>query len=889
VYPVFVDPTFSATPSARNSYKSSGAQYVGQLHVGNTRESNKNVYWRAIASFNYAGLPAGKFIHTAQVGVGRVSGATTAQAGRVRHSSGSCYTCIGADVAGYTLSTGWADTTGWGVSQRIASGHRPVWMISGSEGSAYSHKRVDADFWVTYYDYASPSFAAGSPADGAVATTLTPTLKMSSTNPTGQPQAYHFRITTEQNGGQLVYQSPESTSLQTIVPEGTLKPNTKYYWRAYTRGGWDGHLGQSTLRSTGARSFTTKDVALPAFAGGAPGNPVTESPQTITTLTPQMRVDKVAGAAGVGMMYEFSVGTGGDGKSGAVVTSGWVTPGTDGVARWQVPAGSLNDGGLYTWTVHSKDAAGEVNRFGWTRQFKTDLRLGSDGPSPFDAAGPVTVNLANGNANLSFASPTVNTVGGPMGMSFAYNSQEVTHANLGLTGQYYLAPKKPDGSAAVLPADFTFQESNLRLVRNDPSVRFEWLGDSPADAIPADQFMARWSGYLTLPESLREGGSGSSKPIRFGIRRDDGAKLWVGNEPPAAPLIDAWTTSAVTVTWTPTAKSYSMSALPFQLEYFERSGHAISQLWYEVDGVQKQVPPDWFSKKVPTLPAGWSASAPIAGDATRWVSAKVTESAVVLTELGGTTYMYQRRGAGGFTPPAGSYGVVSLDGQGRVVFTDEDGTVHQFTKEGRLETTTSPADAGKPAAPVIARDARGVVTSVTDPAPGGRQVTFTYQNSAQTACPERAGAGFAKAPVDMLCVIDYPDTTQTRLFYNTDRHLAAIEDPGAELTLFGYPEQGLLGLVRDSIANDVLPISDVPAAQDPASTRIVYGTHDGRVTVSSVTFPAGDGATGTRLGREYVYDTPQQGSTRVLVTGASELTSHAEYDAAWRQTAEVSA
>ncbi|WP_248153014.1 PA14 domain-containing protein, partial [Microbacterium aoyamense] len=890
VFPLYVDPTFAVSPTSRQSFKSNGAQYVGQLHVGNTRESNTNVMWRGLSTFDYNGLPSGKFIHTAQVGIGYVSGATTAQPGWVFSTDGACFACLGVPVTTYSLGTGWTDSTGWGVSQRIADGVRPLWYLSGNEeGSVYSHKRVESDFWVTYYDYALPSFGTNSPANAATGVTLTPLLTMTATNPTSGASVnptYFFRVSTP--GNEIVYESPESSSLQAEVPEGELKPNTTYIWRAYVRGAWDGHLGQSTLRSTGPRTFTTKAVAMPDVASGEPGNPVTELPPTVTTLTPKMKVDQVPGTAGVGLKYEFRVTSGADGKTGAVVTSGWESPAADGSVTWDVPPGSLQDGGLYTWTVNTKDAANEKNLFGWTKRFKVDLRLGEGGPSPTDDAGPVTVNLASGNATLSFASPTVATVGGPMGMSFTYNSQEVPHANRGLKGEYYLAPKKTDGTPATVPGDFTFVSDNLRLVRTDPSVRFAWRGESPADAIPADQFMARWTGFLTLPRELRESdNSAQSKPIKFGVRRDDGARLWIGDL--ATPLVNAWTTSTATITWS-SPKKFDMKALGFKLDYFERSGHAISELWYQVEGgTEKQVPPDWFTKEVPILPAGWGTSTPIAGDATRWVSASTSESAVILKEQGGKSYTYTRKSAGGFTPPPGSFSVVSLDGDGRVVLTDEDGTVHQFSREGRIETSTAPGDIHKPAAPIMAWDSRGIVESLTDPAPGGRQVTFTYQNAALNACPTRSGDDFMPAPVDMLCVIAYPGGARTELFYNGDTHLAAIADPGGELTMFGYRKGGLLSHIRDSVANDVLPRTDALAESDvdAASTHIVYEDEpfEGRFRVKNVTLPAPDGLNAERTAREYAYE---PGMTHVQIIGAPDHTSTAEYDAAWRQTAVIS-
>lgn len=79
VYPVSVDPTIYPGYTYVQSFKSDGAIYQNQSHVGNTRQSNQNVYWRAINAFNYGSAP-GYFIAAAQIGIGYAgTGTTTTQ------------------------------------------------------------------------------------------------------------------------------------------------------------------------------------------------------------------------------------------------------------------------------------------------------------------------------------------------------------------------------------------------------------------------------------------------------------------------------------------------------------------------------------------------------------------------------------------------------------------------------------------------------------------------------------------------------------------------------------------------------------------------------------------------------------------------------------------
>ncbi len=111
----------------------------------------------------------------------------------------------------------------------------------------------------------------------------------------------------------------------------------------------------------------------------------------------------------------FRIGTGPTAETGIMVNSGWITSPT-----WTVPIGSLADGATYYWRIYVTDGTETVASDPWA--FTTNLRLGSGGPSPTDAVGPLSVNLATGNLSFGLSSPQMATVGGPVGVSYAYNS-----------------------------------------------------------------------------------------------------------------------------------------------------------------------------------------------------------------------------------------------------------------------------------------------------------------------------------------------------------------------------------------------------------------------------------------------------------------------------------
>lgn len=888
VYPVYVDPSFTIGTSKRESHKSDGGYQSGRLYVGNTYQNQQNIYWRATPSFTNT-TTHGKFIEGAQLGLEYAGfGTTSTQIGNVYAATSSCFTCYGTHLGGYSISSGgqWIDTNGvgtWVANRTKALDSNISFLVTGTEGSTYTLKELNAGLYVQYHDFPTPSFATGSPADGAVNTTLTPTLAMTATNPPNAQQWFHFRIGTSSDfTNSTVYHSPPSSAKTITVPDGVLKPGVKYYWRAYVHDEWDTHLNQSTLRSTGARSFTTqKTPPTPPSASASPGT-TSGNPETLTTLTPTLQVDPVSDADSIPsngtVKYEFRVATGPDGKSGTVASSGLVPVGTDGKVKWTVPEGALKDGGLYTWSVMPDDGLDQNVYPTWRRQFKTDLRLGASGPSPFDQAGPVTVNLANGNASLSFASPTVNTLGGPMGMSFSYNSQEVKTGNIGLTGSYYDA--RVNGGP---PQSYTFTGKPVLFTRTDPAINFNWDTESPAPPVPRTLFLARWEGYIKVPEG--------GLPYKFGVVRDDGVRLYLNGS--STPTINAWNGTTPVTTWAGSATTMPASAVPITLEYYQVDQTARLQLWVQdPNGKKFIVPASWLSPKIKTLPDGWSASTPLAGAASDWSSARLTDNAVTLTDASGVVHTYKKASDGGYKPPAGEYGVVSLDEAGLVVFTDESGTVYHFTKEGKVASATGPADGQKPAAPVSVLNSTGAVTEIRDRLSYDgtnytRKVTFTYQNAARTACPELPGTGYAKAPVDMLCVIGYPDGSTSGLYYNVNGQLAALLDPGDELTNFGYDDdEGRLSQIRDSAANDALAAG---ATESAALTTEIEYTEGASGRVTQITLPAPDGAsTNLRPSRSYDYD-PSSGTTTVDVAGIPEPVRTVSYDNGWRELSNTSA
>ncbi|MDO9590835.1 MAG: PA14 domain-containing protein, partial [Microcella sp.] len=597
------------------------------------------------------------------------------------------------------------------------------------------------------------------------------------------------------------------------------------------------------------------------------------------TTTPELRVTGVSDPNNT-LEYQFRIATGPDAKEGTIIESGWIPD-----PEWTPPPGALQDGNTYTWQAMTSDGVDREMRPAWVNSFRIDTRLGASGPSPFDAAGPVTVNLANGNATLNFTSPTVSTVGGSMGLNFTYNSQAPAGFQPGLNAEFYSYP------ASEAPPTFPTTEPILKRV--DSSINNTWGTGAPGAGVPSDYFMARWTGYLAVP---------TTGEYVFGFKRDDGVKLIINNN----THYDKWTaTNGKDFSTTPITMQAG-ERLPITLEFFERRGAAtIVMLVKKVEGAgfgpEMIVGADWFSRDTASiLPGGWASSAPIAGGGGTFTGAQINDRSIVLTDTTGGVHTFTKKSDGSWKGPHASYGTISIDDDGWVVYSDLSGYTHVFTPAGMPDSVTAPSEVTRPAEPRIdydptTRRPTRIVDPVSESGTPIRAVRFVYGGQTgdlsgvlgaadlgvgSNSCGTTP-AGYDPAPSGMLCRIIYPghvpgESDMTELYYqvandddaddfNDVTFLAAIRDPGNVFVTFEYDE-GQLVSVTDPLAFDYLefvtheltptPSTSVLEAL-PAQIRTDIAYTDGRVT--SVTMPAPDplGTTvedTTRPVRTYAYD-----------------------------------
>ncbi|WP_233224144.1 PA14 domain-containing protein [Amycolatopsis sp. BJA-103] len=533
-----------------------------------------------------------------------------------------------------------------------------------------------------------------------------------------------------------------------------------------------------------------------------------------TSLTPTLSVKPVTDPDGEAVKYCFRVATGADAKSGVVVESGCLTTPT-----WTVPAG-VQDGVAYTWQALTYSGSTTTTPT-WIGHFKADQRIGDHGPSPTDEAGPVTVNLANGNVSTSESTPTFTTVGGTAGLSFTYNSQQAIAQGLKAS---YFADLSHNGliNDAQQPV----------LVRTEPQVNVDWGTDSPfAPALASDWFVTRWEGFFQAPVA---------GTYQFAGVHDDGAVVWING----AKVYDVGVPSDVNWTQSTNVSLAAGQRVPIKVENAEATGAAKMRLFVRTsDGATvpaQIVPAGWFyTSDLPTLPQGWTMSADLDGDGASYTEAKIADQTIVLTDATGAKHTWTKKSAGGYTPPEGEDGVLAVDAAGKVTLRDG-GDVFTFRADGKLDTQSTATDSRKPASLQNIYDGTpSRLVQIKDPVSGRAQVL--HYNRVGDDCyggvTPPSGSDSA-APSQMLCRISYWDGAETRLWYAQGR-LARIEDPGSEITDYGYDANGLLTSERSPLVNDWIAAD--PANRSAAAdlrSEITYDSSSGKPKGVKVADPA---------------------------------------------------
>jgi RHS repeat-associated protein len=580
----------------------------------------------------------------------------------------------------------------------------------------------------------------------------------------------------------------------------------------------------------GEAGFYAPRFAVTWFYGPPQATPVSPPNESQTySLTPTLTVNN----AGPGIQYYFRIATGQDAESGSVIAnSGWQSS-----PSWPVPPNTLRDGGTYYWHVWTSDGTlWTIPDWAW--RFTANRRLGLDTPSPYDTTGPVSVNLGTGNLITQTKSPAFKTVGGDVGLTYTYNAQQPPPQ--GLRGSYYNCT--------------TPQGCQVDMSSVDPSLYFDWGPLPPGIGIRGDNWSARWVGFVKPPQT---------GTYYFGAAHDDGVRIWVNG----SLVLDRWfdTGTDGTPAYGGAVNLTAGQPVPITVEYYDHYGDAVMQLWANGPAGQAPVPPSWLSPEAPALPGGWNVSADLDGKLAYTRVTAYLGAAIFYAEDGTATVFTPIIGPAGISwaPPPGEDGWVTQTPSG-LQLADSDGTIYHFNQFGQLTSTDSSIDDRKNATATYqwAGDPARL-QYITDPV-SQRQITLTYGGGACGSQP----AGFDAVPQSMLCKVHYWDGTDSYLRYKQGQ-FARLEDPGGEVTDFGYGQNGLLNVIRDPLAADAVALG-VRADNDTTRTVIAYDTAN-PPRVQSVTL--GEPTAGApRPQRSYSYTLGQTGVATAGIAGTRTVT-----------------
>jgi RHS repeat-associated protein len=311
--------------------------------------------------------------------------------------------------------------------------------------------------------------------------------------------------------------------------------------------------------------------ALPTQSTLAVGSPA-DSGVAVSTQ-PSLFSSVATDPDGTGTVsYRYTIGTSkagpGGGRTGSLggvmADSGYsVTP------RWTVPDNVLQDGTTYYWQVQTWDNyAGAPPTFSPVYSFKVDLRNGKDSTQAYDAAGPVSVDLATGNVTTSLQTHSISALGGDLGISLDYNSPQ--RSRQGLVGEYWNAPDHTGYIPATSPS----------LTRVDPNVDFSWSNSQPSvGIINSDWFDVRWTGYFVPPQTAT---------YTFGCEADDTMRVWINGQ----QVLDK--PGCYSATYGTAVSLTAGQAVPIKVEYAEGTDEAHARLMVRGVGPDQVVPAAWL-------------------------------------------------------------------------------------------------------------------------------------------------------------------------------------------------------------------------------------------------------------------------------------------------------
>lgn len=903
-FPMRIDPSFSRVDTGSWMFKSDGYYCPRSSCYMNSGTLYNNGWksWRSYIQFPYPEL-AGKLVLNANMHgyfKGGIGGYTGARGVYFGHASCVAYNCQGSYIGGAVATTDFDINFTNELNASVQRGDMgAVWSLWGEEGPYTSYKPYADLVASVTYDTPTPMSVPTTPADGQVVVHTQPLL---SVNPVGDADGdtvqYYFRVATQPGaeGGAVINSDWINTNTWT-VPDGILQDGITYYWHVYTRGATQTNPNWTRsfrvdLRN-GKDSTQTYDTVGPVSIDLATGNG--------TLGTSSHTMSALGGSIGVSLDYNTPnrARKGLKGEYWNVASNYNVSAGAPTTTPSKVRIDpSIN----FDWSTAAPDAL--ITQDYWYARWTGSITVPTTGSYIFGASadddfevfvggqkvagggccstaytGSVPINLESGKVyNLEVRyHEAVGAAAMKLLVKGAVTEQVVPRDWLytddtngsqlyGLMGSYYTdnANAHDFDSAAADPMRLMFR-------RQDTVLNMSWGVGSPAPGMQVDNFMTRWTGYVTVPVSA---------DYTFGAASDDGIRIKIGNGLLGAEntVLNAWQDQATTI-WGNVTHLDANVPYPITVDWFEHGGGASVNLLVRGGGLTDQsIPAAWLTPKTTVLPQGWQLNVDVDGNVA-YERLRVTSTGVVLEDSSRQTHTYTYQN-GGYKPPANEDGTLTKNADNTYTLIDVDGRTYIFNASGTLQSVTTPTDDRQPAA--LKYDYAGDqarLVKISDGVTGTRYGTLVYKNIGgnQNLCDT--------APNGMLCAFTTSDGDVTQFIYDssdTNGRLVRTVLPGNQITDYRYNARGQIDRVNSPLAADA-KASGVRTDDEAMRTAIAY---DELGRVSAVTAPAGtQGA--ARLTHTLTY---LANTTDMHISGASEPNGYSKrvvYDSLLRTTAET--
>ena len=839
-FPITVDPSFGKWDQDNTTwmFKSDGYSCMGNtcwIQAG-TLNDNGWKHWRSYIHFPYPEL-AGKKVLGANIHAYYNPNANPDP--NPRYLFFGHANCIGWECRGTHLATVLTagdfdvDVTSRLQASVNAGDMGAAWSFWGEEVPYKTLKTYSDMSFSVVYDTPTPVATPVEPADKQVIVNTQPALRVNSVSDAdGDAVEYYYRVSTSPDAETgAVINSGWIPATQWTVPDGILQDGTTYYWHVYTKGATE--TNPNWVRSfkvdlrTGKDSTQAYDTVGPIGIDLATGN--------ATTSTETHTMSALGGSIGLTMDYNTPTKP----KSGLIgeywnVSSNNTTPSGD-------PVFKRNDQDInFNWPNGSSPGSG-INADWFAVRWKGYFVAPNSGTYKFGSSNDDAISInVNGQlfgggcygSNPCYNDSSITLTAGqivPIEIQFTeatgdayvrvyvkgavpeqvlnrdWLRTEITPSvsQYGLTGHYYThdgTPNFPENGG---------DPNRLMMVRNDSKLAFNWGGGGPASGLQADNFMARWTGYITVPKT---------GTYKLGATTDNGVRIKLDNGIFNAQqtVLDSWQDIDTTV-WGDNTTLTAGTQVPITVEYYEKTGGArFTLLVKDTNGVEQEMPVKWLTPKATALPDAWRLGVDVDGDV-GYERLRVAGQNIILEDSTRATHEYTWTGSG-YKPPVNEDGQLTRNNNNTYTLLDTDGRTYIFDAEGKLTSLTSATDDRKPASLKYeyAGDPSRLM-KITDGVTNARYGTLHYKSVNEDGnCS--VPSGFDTAPDGMLCAFKTSDGDITRFYYKAGQ-LARVEKPGDEKIDYGYDSLGRINTTRDATVNDAITAGIRP--NDPNDATVL--------------------------------------------------------------------